>query len=132
MEFVRVADIEIEAAGLTDQAAEVLSGPDRPDGVLALWRPAAVAVVAAARRLGLVPGRDFRMAGWCAEEVYADGFAPIFDGGPVPPAVVWSARDLARAALARLAERRANPGLSEVRVTIPARLRFPGRPAAGG
>ena len=125
MDFARVEPIDIEDPALVEKAAALLSGPDRPDGVLALWRPAAMAVVSAARRRGLVPGRELGMVGWCAEEVYADGFAPIFDGGPVPPAVVWSARDMARAALARLAERRANPGLPEVRITIPARLRLP-------
>jgi DNA-binding LacI/PurR family transcriptional regulator len=124
-DFARVASVDIEDSALTERAAELLSGPDRPDGVLTLWRPAAVAIVSAARRLGLELGRDLGMVGWCAEEVYADGFAPVFDGAQVPPAVVWSARDMARAALARLAERRANPGLSEVRVTIPARLRLP-------
>jgi hypothetical protein len=81
-------------------------------------------VAAAARELRLAIGQDFHMVGWAADEVYADGFAPIFEDAPVPPAVVWSTAKMAEVALARLAERRSHPGTPTIRMTIPARLKL--------
>mgnify|MGYP000877830145 CR=1 FL=1 len=101
-----------------------LSKPDRPRAVLALWQGASALVARAARELGLVPGRDLDMVGWSTDGDYQSEFLPNFAGGPVPPAVVWDVDRLARAAVARLAERRADPQESPVMIKIPTRLRL--------
>jgi LacI family transcriptional regulator len=101
----------LSPAELLKAARRVLSGSRRPDGVIALWHPAAEAVFRAARALGLELGRDVRLVGWCCGEIYEKGFAPIFDGAQVPAAVTWSAREMVEVALARLAQRRTAPTL---------------------
>jgi len=73
----------------------------RPDGVLALWRPMAEAVVAAARQLGMKPGADFQFVGWTCAELLESSYTPLFDG-QAPPAIVWSARRMAEVALDHL------------------------------
>jgi hypothetical protein len=98
---------------------------DRPDAVLALWRPVLRAVVDASRELGLAIGKDIEVMGWCSEEVYDTAFVPLFDGLCVPPAVVWRSRAMAETAVSRLAERRKKPGLPVMRMSIPTRLRVP-------
>jgi len=104
-------------------ARKILAGRRRPEAVVALWSEHAVALKRAADEAGLVLGRDFRMVGWCAQELYDQDYAPAFAGGPVAPAVTWSIRAMAEAAVAVLAERRANPELPPLRVRVPASLR---------
>jgi len=103
-------------------AMELLSGPDRPRAILALWRGEAVATAAAARKLGLSLGRDLDVVGWAIEEQY-DSYAAEFDGDPVPPTIVWSSSDMARMAVARLSDRLADPKLPPMRINVSARLR---------
>ncbi len=102
---------------------EYLARPDRPEAILALWQGPTALVAQAARELGLVPGRDFDMVGWSTEEEYDSWFRPNFQSVPVPPAVVWDVGELARTAVSRLAERRANPKLPPITLKIPTRLR---------
>ncbi len=106
------------------RAREILSRPDRPTAVLTLWQGTTAAMVKAARELDLVPMRDFEMVGWSTEAGYETGFLPLFAGGPVPPAVVWSVETLARTAVARLSERRQDAGLPVIKLKVPTRLRF--------
>ncbi|MHC4917370.1 MAG: GntR family transcriptional regulator [Planctomycetota bacterium] len=106
-----------------EQALKMLSSKDRPEGVLALWTGVGRAVKAAADELGLVVGRDFHMVGWSAREHYESEYRAAFEPAALPPAVVWSVESMADTALARLAERRANPHLERVRVSIPTGLR---------
>ncbi len=108
---------------LDSRASSLLSGADRPDGIAALWQGHTVALKRAADGLGLVPGRDFRMVGWCPEESYGSQHLPLFAPGPAAPAVTWSVRTMALTALARLAERRENPSLPALSVKVPVRLR---------
>ena len=117
----------VRAAGDADaeaKAVELLSRPDRPTGILALWRDIAVGTVRAARRLGLVIGQDLDIVGWSTQERYEAGFRQVLSGGEVPPAVVWSVRELAETAVARLEQRRKNPGLPTIHLRIPVRLMF--------
>lgn len=86
--------------GQMERAARAML-QQRPDGVLVLWRPMAMAVIAAARQLGLTVGVDFQFVGWTCEELFESSYAPLFDGAP-PPAVVWSARRMAEVSLAQL------------------------------
>jgi LacI family transcriptional regulator len=107
------------------RARELLSRRDRPEAILALWLGDALAVARAAADLGLEVGRDFQMVGWCPEELYESSYVPGFRPGAVPPAVTWSIRTMAETAVARMAERRDNPGLPALRVKVPVRLRLP-------
>ena len=118
-----VLDPVVDTVGrdLEDAALELLSRPDRPKAVLALWTDVALALAAAARKLGLVPGRDLDVVGW-ALEAHLEKYRPAFAGGPVSPMVVWRVEDLARAAVARLAERRADPEMPAMRIAVGTRL----------
>jgi DNA-binding LacI/PurR family transcriptional regulator len=107
-----------------EAARALLSRPDRPTALLALWRDMALDAARAARELGLVVGRDLEIVGWCAEEQYERDYAAQFAGGPVPAAVVWSIATLAETAVARLLERRANPNLPAMRINIQTSLRL--------
>ncbi len=86
----------LDAQDLEQTAITLLK--QRPDGVLALWRPMAAAIAAAARKLGLKIGADFQLVGWSCEELYDSSYVPLFDG-PTPPAIVWSAKRMAAAAM---------------------------------
>jgi LacI family transcriptional regulator len=100
-----------------------LSGADRPTGVIALWRPEAIAAGRAATRLGLRIGRDLDIVGWVAEENYPE-FVSAFPENQLPAAVTWRIRSLAEAVMARLAERRRRPGLPVMRMVIETELRL--------
>ena len=105
------------------RARELLSRPERPTAAVALWAGLVVPVARAAAELGLAPGRDLDLVGWSMEEVFESSYRPLFQGLPVPPTITWSVRTMAEAALARMAERRQNPGMAALRVRIPVRLR---------
>jgi DNA-binding LacI/PurR family transcriptional regulator len=128
------ADLRVTAGDseALPKARELLARRDRPDGVVALWTNLTIAAAAAARELGLELGRDLDLLGWTVEELHEAVYRPGFNGGPVPPAVVWSAAAMAEAALARLAERRSNPRLPALRIKVPVRLRLADGPAAKG
>ncbi|MCX7805018.1 MAG: GntR family transcriptional regulator [Planctomycetota bacterium] len=114
---VRCSGLDVEEA-----AAAVLSRPDRPGGVLALWMNVAIGVFRVARRLGLQPGRDFEMVGWARGEEYRHSYVPAFAGGPVPPAVVWSPAKMMELAVERLAARLRSPELPVVKINVPVSL----------
>ncbi|HOX07059.1 MAG TPA: GntR family transcriptional regulator [Planctomycetota bacterium] len=118
------ADLRVETndATVRPRTIELLSRPDRPRALLVLWRDVAVNVAAAARELGLAPGRDFEMVGLCVEEQYERDFRPAF-AGAVPATVTWSARTMANLAISRLAERRSHPEMEVVRIQLPVRIR---------
>jgi GntR family transcriptional regulator, arabinose operon transcriptional repressor len=87
----------------------LLSRPDPPDGILALWQGSSRAVAEASRQMNLVIGRDIQMVGWSTEEDLAADSAAMFPRDRVPPTVVWSVASLARTAVARLIQRMADP-----------------------
>jgi len=107
-----------------EAARALLSRPDRPTGLLALWRDMALDAAKAARELGLALGKDLELVGWCPEELYDQDFAERFRDQPVPAAVVWSIATLAETAVTRLTERRANPQLPPIGITVQTRLRL--------
>jgi LacI family transcriptional regulator len=102
----------------------LLAPKSRPTGILALQQGYVRLVVGAARELRLVPGRDFEMVGWWTDEAYDSEYAPLFRGGPIPPAVLWSVDAMTEIALSRLIERRAQPELPTICLRIPPRLRM--------
>ena len=116
--------VHTNATGAREKARALLARRDRPEALVVLWADLAGEVKKAADDLGLVIGRDFQMIGWSAEEIYESDYLPRFAGGPVPPAITWKTRSMAETALGRLAERRANPGLEPIRISVPTRLRF--------
>jgi DNA-binding LacI/PurR family transcriptional regulator len=122
LELPKEMRVESDASDAETRALELLSRRDRPDGILALWSDLAHAVKRAADKLGLVIGRDFEMVGWTIEELHGTVYRPGFDSGHVPPAVTWSVRDMAEAAVARIAERSASPKMSPVAVRVPTTL----------
>jgi DNA-binding LacI/PurR family transcriptional regulator len=107
-----------------EEAKALLSLPNRPTAILALWQGCVASLVKAARELSLVPGKDFDMVGWATEAGYERDFRRLFGDGPVPPAVVWDVQTLGRTAVSRLAERRQNPELPVIKLKVPTRLRF--------
>ena len=115
--------LDLNEDGLVQSAMNMLARADRPDGVLALWRPMTNAVAKAARRLGLRMGVDVHVVGWINEEAVEAGYLPLFEGGPVAPAVTWRAADMAMVALAALAQRRSEPRRPQVCHLVPVRLR---------
>ena len=116
-------DFDTEA--MIGRLVRMLESADRPTAFLGLWRPTAAALAAACRQLRLKFGKDVEMVGWCAEEVYAKAFVPLFERESVVPAVVWSTVAMADAAIDRLGERRTRPDLTPVRIHVPVRLRLP-------
>jgi len=116
------------AVGKQDEdqrARELLSGSDRPDGVIALWASRSQAVGRAARSVGLGLGKDVQLVGWCAEELYGRDYLEDF-GEAVPAVVSFSIRTMAATAVARLSARRDNPKLPALRVKVPVRIRLEG------
>ena len=117
--------------GLTDEerrgrARKLLTTKECPRGVLALWGPLCAAVVSAGRELGLEPGRDLDVVGWSPEEAYVKVFTAAFERrGDLPPTILWSAEEMARTAVARLGQRRENPDLPPLRVSVSTRLQLP-------
>ncbi len=107
------------------RAGEFLDRPDRPTGILALWRTTSLELAAAAAERGLVLGRDLDIVGWSPEEEYEDYCDAAREHGPVPAAVVWSVEHMTRMTMSRLAERRADPELPPVRISVPTGLRLP-------
>jgi DNA-binding LacI/PurR family transcriptional regulator len=103
---------------------ELLSRPDRPDAVVALWHEYGLEVKRAADRLGLKLGEDLDLVGWCVEEMYDLIWRPGFEGETPAPTISWSMRKVAEAAVTRLVERQAHPNVSPVRIKVPVELRL--------
>jgi LacI family transcriptional regulator len=111
--------------GLPEAARKMLARRDRPTAVLALWHNSVMALVPAAVEAKLKLGRDVAMVGWSAEEDW-NTYRDFYAGGPVQPTVTWKIAELASKTIARLAERRSNPGMTPTLIKVPTRLRLPG------
>ncbi len=105
-------------------ARKLLSGKDRPSAAVGLWNREAAELTKAAAEFGLTLGKDVDIVGWSAAELYPTEYRSLFGNLPMPPTMVWSIAELARATIARLAERRLNPALSVALLKIPARLKL--------
>ena len=113
-----------EVPGRLEMVREFLARQDRPTGVLALWQGIAALVAKSGRSLKLPFGQGFDMVGWSTEDAFDSEYKSGFTGESTPPAVVWDANALAKAAVARLAERRGDPHSPPLELRIPTRLRF--------
>jgi len=111
-------------AKLPEAVRKMLDRRDRPTAVLALWHNPVMDLVLAAAELGMELGRDLAVVGWTPEEDWST-YRALFGGGQVPPTMTWSIAELARKTIARLAERRANPGMSPTLIKVPAKLKLP-------
>ncbi len=99
----------------------LLSRPDYPRAILALWPAHAVALGQAAYAHNLKLGRDLDIIGCTTDEHYPR-YSASFPGGLVPPTVLHCATLMARTAIERLADRLADPTLAPVRISVPSRL----------
>lgn len=106
-------------------ARDLLARPDRPTAVLGLWAEPARALVEAALDQKLRPGKNIEIVGWVEESIRQGTYRAIFPRGFLPPTMTWSGAELARTALARLAERRRNPALPPLCIKLPVRLVLP-------
>jgi len=106
-------------------ARELLSRPDRPTAVMALWQGPSKAVIKAAADLGLELGKDLDMVGWSTEEEYETDYVLSFGSAPVQPAIVWSVRTMADVCISRLFQRQAEPLSPITKTRIPTRLKLP-------
>jgi len=109
-------------AALDAAARTLLSRPDRPTAVLAMWTSHAVALARVARALGLEIGRDLDMVAWSTELGYRAQLEREFGAGRAPAAVIWNPEEMARLAVARLHWRLREPGMASLRITVPLRL----------
>ena len=109
---------------IREKTRALLSGKNRPTGIVCLWTSMGPIIYRAAREMGLEHGRDYEMVCWSTEELYDSHYRPAFGDGPVPPAVTWSVDTMAETTMIRLAERRENPKMPTLRVKIPTRLRL--------
>jgi DNA-binding LacI/PurR family transcriptional regulator len=101
---------------------KLLARRERPTAVLSMWRGHTLAVVRAARALGLRIGDDLDVVGWTTADDHQHLMTAEFPGGDAPAMVVWDHRTMARVALDRVEQRRQHPDLSAVKLTVPARL----------
>jgi DNA-binding LacI/PurR family transcriptional regulator len=118
------ASKRVLSEGALDETAarKMLERRDRPTAVLAMWVGQTLAVGRAARSLGLELGKDLDLVGWCTEDKYAAVVEREFGPGQAPPVVVWSSREMADIALARLVWHVREPGLKPLRISVPTRL----------
>jgi DNA-binding LacI/PurR family transcriptional regulator len=124
---------EAEVGECEERFRRLLSGAERPTGILALWWTAAVTAARVAGQLGLRPGADIEIVSWCPREQLAEFSAAWPLGGSgLPPTVTWSMRQLGDAALSRLAERRRRPDAPPVRVSVGVELMSAERLREGG
>lgn len=124
LELTREQTVAWTAGDGRERARELLSGPRRPDAILALWRNVAVELVEVALELGVRPGKDFEMVGWMTESDLTEG-KPVFAGTCAQPSIVWSPERMADLAVDRLDALRRNPTLPPVRTCVPVELRVP-------
>lgn len=105
------------AAQAPDAAAHLAAVVAREgvDAIVALWPEATQTACAVAGSRGPA------VVGWCSDEMLP-GLRAGFAGRPLPALVGWSMAELARCALARLAERLAHPDLPPVSLAIAPRL----------
>jgi hypothetical protein len=101
----------------------MLSAKSRPSAVLVYWQPVAGIVCRVAAELGIAIGRDLDLIGWTSAETWDTHYAPQFKGAEVQPAVTWSVRSLAEAAIRQVERRSADPSSPHQQIRIPASLR---------
>jgi DNA-binding LacI/PurR family transcriptional regulator len=126
---LRIEDQRCIAGGRSgdgDETLNLLTGKDRPDGILAFGSQGMSDVLNAAKQLDLEVGSDLEVIGWTVEECYELHYRALFEGGRVSPAVVWSGREMAERAVALLAERGEGAGRRAVRACVATELRIEG------
>jgi DNA-binding LacI/PurR family transcriptional regulator len=104
------------------KAREVLSGPERPTGILALWQGISEGVARAAQELGLILGRDLDLVGWSTAEHYRDEYLRKMPDDYESPAITWKIETMSEICLARLETRRSHPQLPISKTRVPVSL----------
>ncbi len=101
---------------------EMLARPNRPTALLCPWVPMLLGAAQGIRDAGLLPGKDVELVGWANAHEYRERLAPAFLGGEIPATLVWKPSEMARLALGRLRERRAQPQGPACRIDVPVSL----------
>lgn len=113
------------AADLLAAARELLTAPQPPSAVLALWAGYAQAIAKAALELGLKLGRDLDLVGWADDHQYQTLFALTFASTGPFPMVTWNIDELASVAISRLTMRQKEPHLKPLLIAVPCQLHLP-------
>jgi LacI family transcriptional regulator len=113
--------IEAPFLAMEESARALLARHDRPDGVVAFSKSAAQAIRNAAGAAGLKIGKDLLVVGWTVEDCFESEHYSVFAGGPIPPAIVWSAKEMAQAAMDVLLAPAPATGR---RILVPTRLKL--------
>jgi DNA-binding LacI/PurR family transcriptional regulator len=116
--------VRVTRDSAAEKARSLLSRGTRPDGIIAPYHGSSKILASVIRREGVELGTEVHMVGWCPEELWGASWQAPLAGGPVPPVITWSVDTMAETALARITERRANPGQPPLRVKVPTRLKF--------
>jgi DNA-binding LacI/PurR family transcriptional regulator len=117
--FSHVAQTSLQGSDIEKQAREILDSSDRPDGIICLWRTVLAGVTKVASSLEIDIGDTLKIVGWIADEVAQEGFLAYFPAGQTAPRITWSIARMAETAICRLFERRNNPGVQAMKITIP-------------
>jgi len=115
--------VETHPQTVQEAARALLDRRERPDGVAVFTKAAAQAVRDAAAAASLEIGTDLFLVGWTVEDCFESEHRAVFAGGPVPPAVVWRAKDMAEAAMDMLTANQADQSAGR-RVLVPTRLKL--------
>jgi DNA-binding LacI/PurR family transcriptional regulator len=121
--FAPEAILDVSGQSAQPRLEELMSGSERPDGLLVFWKGLARVLKTVCDERDIAPGRDLTLVGWAVEEFYEMEHSSTYAGGAVPPAVVWRAGDMAQAALDRLEARRRGLESSPARISVPTRIR---------
>ncbi len=103
----------------------MLSAADRPSALLTLWQAETEAAVLAMGELGLRPGRDMDVAGWCTRREYTSLGMRVFSDRVPAAMVVWDSDAMADVAIERLTRRMDRPDLPPLHIAIPTVLMLP-------
>lgn len=115
-------NIRAGESDMRDVLKAALAGPQRPDGICALWMGLVRDAAGVIRDAGLKLGKDIHLVGWSPEEAFDSDYRKQFNDGPIPPAVTWNVGAMAETGIARLMDRRDKPGMPAVRLRLPMKL----------
>lgn len=114
------------------QTRALLSRPDRPTAIIALWQYLALAVAQAAKELSLTLGRDLDLVGWSVSQGPGAETLMRLSGMGDTAAVTWNPAEMAELSIQRLIQRRLHPAMPTSSTRLPVRLWTPTAMIPGG
>lgn len=91
--------IDSREGAMESRLRDLLSRPSRPQGLAVFTKSEVQTLKSVCDEMGLKVGKDLFVVGWSVEDCVDSEYYSIFRGAEPPPAIVWSARDMANAAL---------------------------------